>query len=125
MKRAIKNLAAIFMCLCMILAMSLTIEAKYVPQQWNCRVCNKTCTSYGYDPKHGGVTQTQNAGNYCPVCDKIVPAGEVHMYMWDLDRYYFLCDSSSSKHKNYQDRAFYHDFRQPVSEHYTNGIRDF
>lgn len=125
MNSMMKKAITICLSLCLILAMTLTVEAKYVPKKWNCPRCNKTCTSYGYDPHYGGVTQTQNAGNYCPVCDKIVPKGEVHMYMWDYDRYYFLCDGSRCQKLNFQDRVFTHDFKLPVSEHYTNGIRDF
>ncbi|SDI51901.1 hypothetical protein SAMN05421493_11711 [Pseudobutyrivibrio sp. 49] len=125
MNRTVKKIVVVCLTLCMIITMALTVDAKYVPKQMRCSRCHTLCTSYGYDPNYGGVTQTQNAGNYCPVCKKVVPAGEVHMYMWDFDRYYFLCESSSCQHRNYQDRLFYYDYNQPVSEHYTNGIRDF
>lgn len=125
MNSIIKRIISVCLCLCLILSMALTVDAKYVPKQWNCPRCNKVCTSYGYDPHYGGVTQTQNAGNYCPVCQKIVPQGEVHMYMWDYDRYYFLCDGARCRNINFPDRVFTHDFNLPISEHYTNGIKDF
>lgn len=102
------------------IALSVVMNVNAAPYSQKTRVCpscKKFMSSYGYNPNAVWTTVTENGGNYCTPCGRTLAEDEYHMYLYSSDRYYFRCS-----HCNYTDSFLYDN---PVSEHYTNGVRDY
>ena len=80
----------------------------------DCKVYN---TSYGYKAHEYIYTDVASAGKYCDFCEKIVPEGESHTYMYTEDVYYFMCSRCGE--------VYSIPYIQPVYAHYTNNVQDY
>ncbi len=113
----VKAIVILAMLIGLLLITTLTVRAAgYSPKTKSCS-CGGTMTSYGYSPNATWTTISVNGGNYCDACGITIPSDEYHMFMYSSDRYYFRCTRCYKTESELYDN--------PVSEHYTNGIRDY
>lgn len=118
----------VLICLCVMLVFSISntaTAASYSQKTLACPRCRQVNRSYGYDPNRSSRTVSLNSGKYCNPCRETIPDGEYHMYLYTRDLYYFRCDSSSCRRLSMNNRVYTNYYDNPVSEHYTNGKRDY
>lgn len=97
-----------------------SIDAKagsYSQKYRTCPSCKHTMSSYGYNPDMTWTTVSVNGGNYCDPCGINIPSDEYHMYLYSSDLYFFRCGNCGGMYS--------YPYNNPVSEHYTNGVRDY
>ena len=117
-KRVLKSLIAAFMCMVVIVATSVsTFAAPYQAKRAIHKDCKVYNTSYGYKAHEYIYTDVTSAGKYCDFCEKIVPEGESHTYMYTEDVYYFMCSRCGE--------VYSIPYIQPVYAHYTNNEQDY
>jgi len=115
-KRILKCLLAAFMCIVMLSSTKMAAFASYqvksVPH-----LCGQNNNSYGCRENDSGRSIVVRTGDYCPFCDKTVPEGESHTYMYNRDLYFFRCSKCNVVYSIPYDK--------PIFAHYTNNVQDY
>ena len=111
-------------CVLLLVGMSITaVAAPYSVKRARCPRCNQMNTSYGYDPDFRGSGGSAKAGQFCAGCNKIVPEGENHSYLFTSDKYFFQCNSKNGSRFSVPDRVYTDFYDNAPNEHYVNGKR--
>ena len=125
-KKVLKKLLVVTFCMIMIGSSAISAyAASYSQKRSRCPRCNKFNASYGYDEQFCWTTVSVNSGNYCAPCGRVLKNGENHMYLYSSDNYYFSCSSSNCSRLSVPNRVYTLLYDNAVSEHYTNGVRDY
>ena len=125
-KRVFKRLMVLALCMIMFCSFTMSVSAaSYSQKMGRCPRCNQINTSYGYSANFRWSSVSVNSGNYCDPCGRVLSDGEYHMYLYSSDKYYFMCSSSRCSKLSVPDRTYTILYDNPVSEHYTNGVRDY
>lgn len=125
-KKIFKRLLILVVCMIMFCGTTLSVSAaSYTQKRARCPRCNQINTSYGYSANHRWSSVSVNGGHYCEPCGRVLGDSEYHMYLYSSDIYYFMCSSSRCSKLSVSDRTYTVLYDNPVSEHYTNGVRDY
>lgn len=115
-KRILKCLLAAFMCIVMLSSTKMAAFASYQVRSEE-HLCGQINNSYGCRENDSGRSIVVRTGDYCPFCDKIVPEGESHTYMYNSDLYFFRCSRCNVVYSIPYDK--------PIFAHYTNNVQDY
>ncbi len=64
-------------------------------------------------------------GGFCGACNRQLAEDEYHLYIYNVDRYWFICNSSKCKNRDFLSRKYYYEVDQKPNSHYTNGVKDY
>ena len=115
------------LCSCFFIALCSPLDiAAGVMISRPCPVCHHNNMSYGCDRDSGCRTVSVPKGGYCGACRRNLAADEYHLYIYNVDRYFFICNSSQCKNRSFESRKYDYEVAQSKpTTHYTNGVKDY